>query len=327
MTQKYRLLFAFWLVIACSVGSAQPCSASIPVTLHNEVEVRGTTVKLSDIFGGVPTDIDREIAQAPAPGKQVTYDVTVLNRIADKYRLEWQAHSATDHVTVTTAASRITADAIRDAVVQKVKDNSLVPNEKNSTVDVSFDNHALQIDLPADHTKDFTLNNFDYDPTSKHFHSDLVAETSSGPFSVPVSGRITVKRNVPVLTKHLEGGAVIGKADIDWMEIPDERLNGTVVTDINELIGRELRHDADEGEPLHAHDVIPQRLVIRGSLVTMKIETPIMQVTAQGKALMDGTEGDVIRVLNTQSNRTIEGTVTGPGTVTIHTAQQLAAVQ
>jgi len=34
-----------------------------------------------------------------------------------------------------------------------------------------------------------------------------------------------------------------------------------------------------------------------------------------------------VRVTNTQSNRIIEGTVTGPGIVEVHTAQKMASVE
>ncbi len=328
MSKLARILFILWLVAAGSIGAPQPCSANTAVTLRGETEVRRMTVKLSDIFTGVPAEIDRDIAQAPAPGKQVTYDVTVLTRIAQKYRLDWEPQSMADHAVITTASTRITADAIREAVIAKVKASGVAGTQKGSEVDVSFDNHALQIDLPADQTHDFTLNNFDMDPVNKHFHADVVAETSSGPFAVPVTGRVIVKRNIPVLAKRLEGGTTIGSADIDWTVVPEDRVNGTVVTEAEQLVGHELRRDTDEGEILHVHDVIPPRLVTRGSLVTMKIETPLMLVTAQGKALQDGTQGEVVRVVNTQSNRMIEGTVSGPGTVIIHTTtERLAAVQ
>jgi flagella basal body P-ring formation protein FlgA len=78
---------------------------------------------------------------------------------------------------------------------------------------------------------------------------------------------------------------------------------------------------------LRASDVMPARLVTRGALVTLKIETPYMQLTAQGRALQDGAEGETVRVNNTQSNRMVEGTVTGPGVVLIHTAQKVALAQ
>ena len=77
--------------------------------------------------------------------------------------------------------------------------------------------------------------------------------------------------------------------------------------------------------PVRERDVIPPRLVVRGTLVTMKIETPFMTVTAQGRALQDGKLGDVVRVINTQSNRTIEGTVEAAGVVRMPTAQKLLA--
>jgi flagella basal body P-ring formation protein FlgA len=59
----------------------------------------------------------------------------------------------------------------------------------------------------------------------------------------------------------------------------------------------------------------------------MKIETPLMSLSAQGKALQDGTQGETVRVMNTQSNRMVEGIVDGPGSVVIRTPEKLAAVQ
>jgi len=59
----------------------------------------------------------------------------------------------------------------------------------------------------------------------------------------------------------------------------------------------------------------------------MKIETPYITVTAQGKAQQDGAEGETVRVINTQSNRVVEGVVTGPGTIEIRTARKIASAE
>jgi len=40
----------------------------------------------------------------------------------------------------------------------------------------------------------------------------------------------------------------------------------------------------------------------------------------RGKALDPGAQGDVISVLNSQSNRTIQGTVAGPARVVVRSA-------
>jgi flagellar basal body P-ring formation protein FlgA len=49
-------------------------------------------------------------------------------------------------------------------------------------------------------------------------------------------------------------------------------------------------------------------------------------LTIRGKALDAGTMGDVINVMNVQSKRVLQGTVTGPGRVNVSAApSRLAA--
>ncbi|HEU0118799.1 MAG TPA: flagellar basal body P-ring formation chaperone FlgA [Alphaproteobacteria bacterium] len=325
MNKTVRYLLTLWMTLGACLG-APPCLADGPVTLKAETELNRVTVRLSDVFTNVPQDIDREIAQAPAPGKQVVYDVNVLTRLAQKYRLDWQAQSYADHVTIKEACVRITADMIREAIIQKVKASN-IGTQKNAEIDVAFDAKNLEVDIPADQKADFTLNNFDYDQMNKRFRTDLVTASASGPAAFVVGGRITIKRSLPVLAHRLEGGTTIGEADIDFILVPEGRINGAVLTDARDVIGRELRRDTEGDEILHAQDVMQPRLVKRGTMVTMKIQTPLMQVTAQGRALQDGVVGDTVRLINTQSNRNVEGIVTGPDTVTIHTAMKFAEAQ
>ncbi|MDP9127770.1 MAG: flagellar basal body P-ring formation chaperone FlgA [Pseudomonadota bacterium] len=325
MNKIARFIFAVWIVIGGCAGAPEPCLADQLVVLKTATEVRSSTVKLSDIFEGIPPDADRDIAQSPPPGKQVSYDVAVLTRVAKKYDLDWKPQSIADHVVITTSCSRITSDMIKDAVTAKIQ--ARAASKFNGSVDVTFDNRALEIDLPMDHVPDYAIANFDFDSQSKRFHGDIVADTPAGPVSVPVTGRATFKRLIPVLAKRLEGGTVIGASDITEIEVNEEHIKATMITDSSQLIGREVRRDTDGGEVLLAQDVIAPRFVTRGSLVTLRIETPFMLLTAQGKALQDGAQGDVVRVTNTQSNRLVEGTVEGPGLVRIKTAQHLAEAQ
>jgi flagella basal body P-ring formation protein FlgA len=319
-----RSLLGLWLVLACSTGSSTPCVANTAVTLKPEVEIKRFAVRLSDLFTGVPTEIDRDIAQAPPPCKPAIYDQNVLNKLADTYRLDWQAEPSADHAVVTSACARITNDMIRDAVIAKLK---LDRTTKDRSFELTFDNHALEIDLPADQNTDFTLANFSYDASSKRFRADLTAQTERGPFVQSVTGHVAVKRTVPILAHRVEAGMTISENDLDWQQVPEERITADIITEGSQLVGRELRRDTAEGEILHAHDVVSPRLVLRGALVTMKIETPFITVTAQGKSQQDGAQGDTVRVVNTQSNRVVEGTVTGPGTIEIRTTQKLASAQ
>ena len=100
-----------------------------------------------------------------------------------------------------------------------------------------------------------------------------------------------------------------------------------VVTSAGDLINHEIKRDTDAGQPVHESNVVPPRFVVRGTLVTMKIETPFMMVTAQGRALQDGKFGDTVRILNTQSNRVVEGTVESDGVVRIRATRILASAE
>lgn len=323
MNKSTRVLIAAWLILSGSAGSPTPCLADAPVTLKPEVEINRFAVRLSDLFIGVPAEIDRDIAQAPPPCKPVVYNQAVLNRLATTYRLDWQ-NGDVDHAVVTSACTRISGDMVRAAVIARLKADS---NTKDRNFEIAFDKRDLEIDLAADQKPDFQLDNFSYDPTNRNFRTDLTAQTPRGPYIVPVTGHISIKRNVPILARRLEAGTTISANDLDWIQVPEERITADVVTEMDQLVGRELRRDTSEGQILRSHDVVPPRLVQRGSLVVMKIETPYITVTAQGKAQQDGAEGEVVRVVNTQSNRVVEGVVTGPGIIEIRTARKIASAE
>jgi flagella basal body P-ring formation protein FlgA len=329
-----RLLFGLFLLAFGLLGAGVSARADAPpaadapsgVALRSTMEIKGSTIKLSDVFSGVPDGIDRAIAIAPAPGKSVTYDLRILTRLAEQYRLDWQPQSVGDRAVLTRAATRITQDLIRPAVIANLTAPD-APVKIDGKVEIAFDNKALEVDLPADKSPDFKLNNFDYDAQDRRFHADLVANAGNAPIVIPISGRVTVKRDVAIFAHKLEAGTIVNAGDLDWMTLTDDRITPDMITDASEAVGREVRRETPEGEPIHARDLSAPRLVKRGSLVTLKVETPLLLVTAQGRALQDGQAGEVVRVVNTQSNRVVEGTVASAGVVAVHTAQKVASVE
>jgi len=55
----------------------------------------------------------------------------------------------------------------------------------------------------------------------------------------------------------------------------------------------------------------------RGETVTLVFSAPGLQLISRARALQDGGVGDPIRLVNLQSNRTIDAIVTGPGAATV----------
>ncbi|HAX91985.1 MAG TPA: flagella basal body P-ring formation protein FlgA [Rhodospirillaceae bacterium] len=321
-----KLTTLLGLILSGFVFCASPSVAEETLTLRPTSQIERSTIRLSDVFDALPAGKDIDIAVAPAPGKSVTYDTRVLAQLARQHGLNWQPQSMVDKSVLTRAATALPLDRIEQAVLDKVAEKNALPS---GTTEVLWDNKNLNILLPAEVAPDFSLVNFTYDQQNNRFRGELVVQmgqTGATPITKPLSGRLIVKRMVPVLAKHLTAGTVVGARDLMLVSVGQEQIGIDVLTAESAIIGQELRHDHAEGQFVRTRDVAPPRLVTRGALVTLRVETPLMQITTQGRALQDGAKGDVIRVTNTQSNRVIEGVIEADGIVRVPALQKIAAI-
>jgi flagellar basal body P-ring formation protein FlgA len=71
------------------------------------------------------------------------------------------------------------------------------------------------------------------------------------------------------------------------------------------------------GVPILLSDLRRPMMVGRGSLVTMTLAGHNMRLTARGRALEDGAEGEPVRIANLQNGTVVRALVTAPGEVTI----------
>jgi len=96
------------------------------------------------------------------------------------------------------------------------------------------------------------------------------------------------------------------------------------MTDPARLIGAEARRSLRAGEPLRSADLRPALLVRKGGLVTLAYATDTMRLTLTGRALGEGGQGDVVRVLNIQSGRVVEATIDGKDSAIVRGPDRLA---
>ena len=99
-------------------------------------------------------------------------------------------------------------------------------------------------------------------------------------------------------------------------------MNG--LRDVSELIGMSPLRTLSADRPVKRSEIRRPVLVGKGSIVTMVFRSERMMLTAQGKALQNGSKGDNIRILNTKTHKVIDGTVLNSGTVTVSPLGQLA---
>lgn len=305
-----RLLLLLAAVLSASM--AAPCRAEI---MRGEVFLDKDTITVADVFGPVGEKSGTTIGPAPAPGGQVTYDVSALTQIARAFGLNWKPQSNYDRVTITRASQKVTAEMARAAVQEMLVS---MADENSKDLDVAMDNQGLTIHKPTHIKMNYSIADLKLDAMSHRFTGSLVVTAEGLPAEVTsISGRAMPMVQVARLTQSQSAGTVLAASDIEWVRMPLDKTGADVVSNAKQLEGTELRRAMGTQTILHMRDLVKERLIQKGDLVDMQMKTENMMVSARGRALSDGTLGETIRVTNTSSNRTIDAVVAGKGMVSV----------
>ena len=164
-----------------------------------------------------------------------------------------------------------------------------------------------------------------YDQRSGRF--DLTFEINNGGTAAPTKLRFTGTAiemvEVAVLTRDIDRAEMLKSSDVALERRPKADIAGEPAVR-DRAVGMQLRRPMRAGSPIRVADLAKPDLVQRDQNVTIIYQTPGLYLTTRGKAIDNGTEGDVVSVLNVQSKRTLTGIVTGRGQVTIQGTIQAA---
>ncbi|TAN63254.1 MAG: flagellar basal body P-ring formation protein FlgA, partial [Magnetospirillum sp.] len=176
----------------------------------------------------------------------------------------------------------------------------------------------LQIVIPANAVANVGIRDVIYDQRMNRFTA--VVEVPAGAANaarVKVGGNIFASARIPVLAHPMARGDVIAESDIQWVDVREEVVRRDIVTNMRQLIGQEPRYQLRAGAPVRTVELQKPVVVAKNAPVTMVVRTRFMTLTAQGRAVEDGSTGDVIRVTNTHSKQTVDARVDGPGQVSV----------
>lgn len=296
--------------------------ANFPVVLKPRVVVEGEMVRLGDLFDGATELESTTVARAPEPGHRVEVDARWLAAVAQAYGLGWQPKSRYDTVTVERASTVIETAQIEAATI-----DALAERGARGRISVAFDNPAMRLHLPVEAQPTLSIAGLSYDPSTGRFSGQIVAPASGAPLvRTAISGRAVEMTDVPALVRRVEPGEIINQRDVHWVSVRADRLTGNTIASQERLFGKSPRRPLRAGEPILASDLREPVLVEKNSIVTIRLETPRMVLTAEGRALDQGAAGDVVRVMNTHSKKIINATVEQSGDVRVYIAS-LAASQ
>jgi flagella basal body P-ring formation protein FlgA len=129
--------------------------------------------------------------------------------------------------------------------------------------------------------------------------------------------------DVPIAARDIRRGATLSAQDINWVNMSENDLVGEIVRTEKELIGLVANSNVRTGQPFRTISVTRPIAVAKGKIITLVFNTRAMSLTSRGKALEDGSVGQVVRVTNTKSNHTVFAEVLDGQTARV-TEQQTA---
>jgi flagella basal body P-ring formation protein FlgA len=132
-----------------------------------------------------------------------------------------------------------------------------------------------------------------------------------------VSAEIDASQKAVVCNRTLPRNHLISPDDIRLDTLSLKEFPGDVITDPLEAIGKRTKRTIDVNSPLRVNSLEVMPLVKRGDLVTIVAESDAVKITTQGVAIENGGKGEMVKVINTGSQKEVYGTVRDTRTVVV----------
>lgn len=322
MPKKLWRAAAVLLLAAAFAGQAQ--AAAVNIAVNSEATVTGPYLTLGEL--AVITGDDRErvrelqgikLGGAPTPGRQMTWDAESLGaRLqasgANFAGVTWQVPPT---ITITTAAQTVGAEKLTALAVDAVRRRLETGGDARSfeaaaagTVqDVLAPLGGLEFKVDFPYGIRFNV------PTTA-----LVALKVDGRkfAAIPVKLDVKAYQQVVVASRNIAQGEMLTADNLRLERRETGHMTG-YVTGMDQVAGLMARRPLTAGTPVSATAVDKPVVLKRGSAVTIVARLGGIEVTAAGRALQDGRAGDLIRVQNPISKRTMNARVIDGATVQV----------
>lgn len=306
---------------ALSPGAVRQAPAPHKPLLRSELTLSRDLVTFGDLIAGLPAqDAAMPAFRAPALGETGTIQVAriveaaksggIIRDVAD---LDSQGIA---QVVVSRAARRIMASDIEAAVKTGLRERFGIDSRAFA---LAVDGGSPSIAVEPELTGAMSVLDLSFDPRSRRLQARLTVPGSAAMRLKPVriSGQLVETVEVVVPRRTIARGETLTAADVVIERRPRDGQSGELIGEMQGAVDKVARRALLVGLPLRNGDVQREEIVGRGDLVTIVYEAPGLRITMRGRASEAGAMGDVVSVTNPQSKRVLQGTVSGPGQVSV----------
>ncbi len=140
---------------------------------------------------------------------------------------------------------------------------------------------------------------------------------SPKPWSIHIPVRTSVFSTISTISRPLPRGATIQLSDLHMERRETSQLRNGYFENTDNIVGRVLKRSLPKGIAITPNDLEQNRIITRGSKVTIVARNNNITVKMPGKALEDATLGAIVKVENLSSKRIIEAIAARPGIVEV----------
>jgi flagella basal body P-ring formation protein FlgA len=311
-----------FILLVFSAGHASPPMKAL-VQIPRKCEVGSDIIRLGDIakiscaYGNMLEKLrGLEIGRAPLPEKRNKFDVGFL-----EIRLKQNGIDPSEvkidmpeYVEVFRSHIEVSEEFIKKAVISFVLEN--MPWER-SMVKIGEVNVNQEVILPEGKTTYKVI------PTS---HEDYLGKTPMA-VTFDVNGELQKKvwtdiniqvfDDVVVTKRPLGRYQIVSEQDVCIQRMELSGLSLKSIRDIDEAVGKRTRRRIDNNTVLTNDFIEFPPVVERGDKVFIIAESGPLRITARGEVKEKGHKGEIIKVINLDSKRTVYASVRDSNTVMV----------
>lgn len=288
------------LLLLCLSGT---CSAA---TLRPFVSLGAPVVRLSDLFEGAGSD--PSLGPAPAPGGRITVEATQLAAIARQFNVDWRPASMADRVVLERPGRSLAREDFANVLQAALVKAGAAPDS-----DLEIGAIAAPL-FPSSTVIRTEVGQLDYDGGTGRFTALLNVATDGTPtVQVRLSGRAMDMVELPTLRRRLRPGEVVGSDNLEWARFRGGQTRGDFVRAPQDAAGLVVRRTIAPGQPIQVADLGRPIIIQKGMAVMLSLNSPGIELTAQGIGMEPAGLGERVRIQNLFSRVVVEAEVTGPG--------------
>ncbi len=304
------------LLALCTPAPAQVTASLDPAKprLRSEAHVTGNIVRIGDLVENAGIVADIPIFQAPDLGDTGAVPAARVIEAVRAHAIVGLNSNGISEVMVTRLSRAIPAKEIEARIAGALASQYSLGEAKDLTL--NFDRELRTLHVEPSTNAGLRIARLNYEPRNGRF--DIAFDAPGGnERAIRFTGSAVMTTETLMLTHPVNRGEVLKHADVTIQRRPKAEIGNDIIGATETVIGLAARRSLRPGQPLRIADLMKPELVMRDATVTLVYEIPGITLTVRGKALEGGAEGDLIAVLNTQSKRTVQGTVSASGHVIV----------